>query len=79
MFISLPSLSYRQGLLLLGRVLLPLPTQHPVLDLLVLPNPLLLLPLIVGVDEVQRIADEVLLDVDIKGRISCKAGRVVDL
>ena len=63
--ISFPGLSHRQSLLLLRRILLPLPTQHPVLDLLILPNSLLFLPFIINIDQMQSIIDQIFLDIDI--------------
>jgi len=78
MLISLPGLLEGHGYLFLGSVLPALAGHHAFLDLLVPLGLHVLLPLLGGVDQVERIVDEVLLDVPVQGGVCGEAGSVVD-
>ncbi len=77
MLVSPPPLLDPQRHPLLRSVLLPLTRQHPLLYLLISLHLHLLLPLLSRVDQVERVADQTLLDVAVQRRIRCEAGCVV--
>jgi hypothetical protein len=68
-----------EGLSLFRCVFLALSRHHPILDFFVPLRLHLLLPLIVDIEDIERICNQAFLDVAVERSVGCEAGRVVDL